>query len=138
MSVANPGATPSVERRLLGERGDLDGAAQVLRAPADAGDREAAAAWPSRHRSLVRELLREGADARVLAYSTVDSDALRAAVEPYTLQHSAHVADVCADELAALAAIQRAGRLAIETGTGITMSADANVNLLTSHQQPTR
>jgi len=77
---------------------------------------------------LVRELLREGADADVLAHHTVDSDVLRSAVEPYTLEHSAHVADVRDDELAALvAAIRRAGRLAIETGTGITMSADANV-----------
>jgi len=42
MSVANPGATPSVERRLPGQRGDPDGAAQVLRAPAGAGDRNAA------------------------------------------------------------------------------------------------
>jgi anaerobic selenocysteine-containing dehydrogenase len=75
---------------------------------------------------LVRELLREGAD--VLAHRTVDSGALQAAVEPYTLEHSAHVADVPADELAALvAAIRQTGRLAIETGTGITMSADANV-----------
>jgi anaerobic selenocysteine-containing dehydrogenase len=77
---------------------------------------------------LARELLREGADADVLAHRTVDSDALRVAVEPYTLEHSAHVADVPPGDLAALvAAIQRAGRLAIETGTGITMSADGNV-----------
>ena len=44
MSAANPGATPSAERRQPGQRGDPDGAAQVLRAPADAGDRNAAAA----------------------------------------------------------------------------------------------
>jgi anaerobic selenocysteine-containing dehydrogenase len=77
---------------------------------------------------LVRELLREGADPGVLADRAVGSDALRTAVEPYTLGHSARLADVPADQLTALAAaIRRAGHLAIDSGTGITMSADANV-----------
>src|SRR5262249_43064319 len=44
---------------------------------------------------LVRELLRGGAAAAgVLADRTVGGDALRAAVEPYTIERSAHVADV--------------------------------------------
>jgi anaerobic selenocysteine-containing dehydrogenase len=77
---------------------------------------------------LVRELLRDGADPDVLAHRCVGGDALRAAVEPYTLERSARVADVSPDELAALiAAVRSAGRLAIETGTGITMSVDGNV-----------
>jgi anaerobic selenocysteine-containing dehydrogenase len=77
---------------------------------------------------LVRDLLREGADPDVLGHRAVGGDELRAAVEPYTLEHSARLADVADDQLAALAqAIRRAGRLAIDTGTGITMSADANV-----------
>jgi anaerobic selenocysteine-containing dehydrogenase len=79
---------------------------------------------------LVRELLRGGAAADVLAERAVGGDSLRAAVEPYTIERSARVADVPAAELAELAAaVRRAGRLAIDTGTGITMSAGANVVL---------
>ena len=47
-----PGPTPATGRRrrladLLAGRGDLDGAAQILRAPADAGDRTPPGGWPS-------------------------------------------------------------------------------------------
>jgi anaerobic selenocysteine-containing dehydrogenase len=57
-----------------------------------------------------------------------DADVLAAAVEPFTLEHSAAVADVPEAQLAQLlTAIRRAGRIAIDTGTGITMSASANV-----------
>jgi anaerobic selenocysteine-containing dehydrogenase len=53
---------------------------------------------------------------------------LRQAVEPYILRHAAGLADVPPRQLQELAAsIRRAGRLAIETGTGITMSEGANV-----------
>ncbi len=53
---------------------------------------------------------------------------LRQAVEPYILEHAARLADVPPRQLQELvASIRRAGRLAIETGTGITMSEDANV-----------
>jgi anaerobic selenocysteine-containing dehydrogenase len=77
---------------------------------------------------LVRELLSDGADREVLTRHTVDGDVLRAAVEPFTLEHAADVADVAEAELTQLsAAVRRAGRLAIETGTGVTMSASANV-----------
>jgi anaerobic selenocysteine-containing dehydrogenase len=77
---------------------------------------------------LVRELLQDGADPEVLRHRSVNSEELRAAVEPFTLEMAAQLADVPAGELGALlAAIRRTGRLAIETGTGITMSADANV-----------
>jgi anaerobic selenocysteine-containing dehydrogenase len=75
---------------------------------------------------LVRELL--PADAAALAQPAAGVDELRAAVAPYTLEHAAAVADVPARELAELlAAIRRAGQVAIETGTGVTMAADANV-----------
>jgi anaerobic selenocysteine-containing dehydrogenase len=54
---------------------------------------------------------------------------LRAAVAPYTLGHAAAVAGVPAPELADLvAAVRRAGRVAIETGTGV-------MSMLTSHQE---
>lgn len=77
---------------------------------------------------LVRELLREGADPEVLARRTVDADALRAAVEPFDRETAAAIAGVTPDELSALlASVRRAGRLAIDTGTGVTMSAEANL-----------
>jgi anaerobic selenocysteine-containing dehydrogenase len=74
---------------------------------------------------LVREVLRDGAWSRV---PVQDVDALTAAVEPFTLRHSAQVADVSENELSTLlAAVRRHGRIAIDTGTGVTMSASANV-----------
>jgi anaerobic selenocysteine-containing dehydrogenase len=77
---------------------------------------------------LVRELLRDGADREVLDHHAVGSEPLAAAVEPFTLEHAAQVADVDEDELSELLdAVRRAGRLGVVTGTGVTMSAEANV-----------
>jgi anaerobic selenocysteine-containing dehydrogenase len=72
---------------------------------------------------LVREMLRDGVKA-----PTQDADALAAAVEPFTLQHCAAIADVSeADLTQLLGSIRSAGRIAVDVGTGITMSASANV-----------
>ncbi|HXY94596.1 MAG TPA: molybdopterin-dependent oxidoreductase [Acidimicrobiia bacterium] len=77
---------------------------------------------------LVRELLREGADREVLEHGTAGIDGLTAAVEPFTREHAAHVADVDERELTRLLdAVRRAGRVAVVTGTGVTMSGAANV-----------
>lgn len=77
---------------------------------------------------LVRELLRRGTDEEVLARNAVDYDELRAAVEPFALECAAIIADVAADDLAALlSSVRHAGRLAVETGTGVTMSVGANL-----------
>jgi anaerobic selenocysteine-containing dehydrogenase len=77
---------------------------------------------------LVRELLRDGADREVLEHHTVDSEILAEAVAPFTLEHAAQLADVPdADLTRLLAAVRRAGRIAVETGTGVTMAASANV-----------
>ena len=77
---------------------------------------------------LVRELLRAGADQEVLARSTVDSDVLRSAVEPFDLERVIAIAGLPAEELTALlASVRKAGRLAVETGTGVTMSVAANL-----------
>ncbi|RDH74019.1 molybdopterin oxidoreductase [Mycolicibacterium moriokaense] len=74
---------------------------------------------------LVREVLRDGADPSV---PIQDLDRLAAAVEPFTLQRSADLADVPEDQLRQLlAAIRRSRRIAVDTGTGITMSPTANV-----------
>jgi len=72
---------------------------------------------------LVREILRDGVNA-----PAQDADTLAAAVEPFTLEHAAATADVPQAQLSQLlASIRRAGRIALDTGTGITMSASANV-----------
>lgn len=75
---------------------------------------------------LVRETLRAGTAPDVLVQ---DTDQLAAAVEPFTLARTARLADVAPDELTRLwQAIRAAGCIAIETGTGVTMTADkANV-----------
>jgi anaerobic selenocysteine-containing dehydrogenase len=72
---------------------------------------------------LVREVLRDGVRA-----PTQDVDALAAAVAPFTLQHAATIADVPEAELERLlSAVRRAGRIVVDTGTGVTMSPSANV-----------
>ena len=77
---------------------------------------------------LVRELLADGADREFLDHHTVDADVLAAAVAPFTLERTAALSDVPAADLTGLcAALRRAGRVAVETGTGVTMSASANV-----------
>jgi anaerobic selenocysteine-containing dehydrogenase len=77
---------------------------------------------------LVREVLREGADRDVVDHRTVGAEALAAAVEPFTIDHAAQIADVPeADLTDLLRAVRAAERVAIETGTGITMAASANV-----------
>jgi anaerobic selenocysteine-containing dehydrogenase len=77
---------------------------------------------------LVRELLTDGADRTVLEPHTVGSDVLARAVAPFTIERAARIADVPQDDLATLlAAVRRAGPVAVETGTGVTMAAGANV-----------
>jgi anaerobic selenocysteine-containing dehydrogenase len=75
---------------------------------------------------LVREILRDGRKTDVPVQGI---DELAAAVEPFTLEHAATLADVPQAELARLCAAVRAAKcVAIETGTGVTMTADrANV-----------
>jgi anaerobic selenocysteine-containing dehydrogenase len=77
---------------------------------------------------LVREVLRDGADPDVLAARVSGVEKLAAAVEPFTLEHAARVADVAATDLQQLlAGVRRADRVAIDTGTGVTMAASANL-----------
>jgi anaerobic selenocysteine-containing dehydrogenase len=77
---------------------------------------------------LVRELLRDGADPEVLAHHAVGVDELAGAVAPFTVEHAAEVADVPdADLTRILTAVRDAGRVAVVTGTGVTMAASANV-----------
>lgn len=77
---------------------------------------------------LVRELLIDGADREILEHRAVDADRLADAVEPFTLEHTAHLTDVDPQALTRLlGAVRGAGRLAVETGTGVTMAHSANV-----------
>ncbi|WP_436789772.1 molybdopterin-containing oxidoreductase family protein [Yinghuangia sp. YIM S10712] len=79
---------------------------------------------------LVRGILRDGADRDFIARHTQDCDVLAEAVEPYTLSRAAEVADVPEEQLVRLLeGVRRAGRVAIGTGTGVTMSASANVTV---------
>jgi anaerobic selenocysteine-containing dehydrogenase len=75
---------------------------------------------------LVREILCDGADPDVRVQ---DAELLATVVEPFTLARTAELADVAPDELVRLRdAVRAADRVAIETGTGVTMTADkANV-----------
>jgi anaerobic selenocysteine-containing dehydrogenase len=76
---------------------------------------------------IVRELLRQGAPGPGGPPVTGLTE-LREAVEPYVLEHAADIAGIPPRQLAGLvASIRQAGRLAIETGTGITMAEEANV-----------
>jgi anaerobic selenocysteine-containing dehydrogenase len=77
---------------------------------------------------VVRELLRDGADTTVLAERVQGVEDLRAAMEPFTREHAAGLAGVDTAELdELLAAVRRVGRVAVDTGTGVTMAASANV-----------
>jgi anaerobic selenocysteine-containing dehydrogenase len=77
---------------------------------------------------LIRELLQDGANEEILARHTQDNAALRQAVAPFERERAAIIAGVSAEELdQLLASVRRAGRLAVETGTGVTMSDGANL-----------
>jgi anaerobic selenocysteine-containing dehydrogenase len=71
---------------------------------------------------LVREILRDGMKPDVPVQGL---DALATAVEAFTLERTAKIADVTQGELTRLcAAVRDAKCVAIETGTGVTMTAD--------------
>jgi anaerobic selenocysteine-containing dehydrogenase len=78
--------------------------------------------------ALARAVLEDGADARELHEHCRPHDvaALRAALEPFTIERAARVADVGAPALARLVEDVRGarGRLAMHCGTGVTMQRD--------------
>ncbi|WP_041938692.1 MULTISPECIES: molybdopterin-containing oxidoreductase family protein [Frankia] len=77
---------------------------------------------------LVRELLADGADEAYLRAHASGVDDLARAVSPLDAQRAAAVSGVSVDQLhELLAAIRRAGRISVVTGTGATMAASANV-----------
>jgi anaerobic selenocysteine-containing dehydrogenase len=77
---------------------------------------------------LVRELLREGADRDYLARHAAGVETLAREVEPFGAKRAAEVAGVPPEQLAQLlAAIRKAGRVSVLTGTGLSMAPDANL-----------
>ena len=78
----------------------------------------------------MREALRRGGDAAYLADCADDESVRRlaAAVEPYDAARVGVLADVPVDDLTLLDRfVASAGRVAVETGTGVTMNRHANV-----------
>jgi anaerobic selenocysteine-containing dehydrogenase len=77
---------------------------------------------------VVREVLRQGADKEYVEQCTTGVDQLRAAVEPFTTEFVEASSGVAGDDLAALVgSVRGAGRVAVLTGTGVTMGPNANV-----------
>jgi anaerobic selenocysteine-containing dehydrogenase len=77
---------------------------------------------------LVRELLRDGADHPYMAAHCQGTERLTAAVEPFTLERAVEISGAHANDLLdLLLSIRRNKRLAVELGTGSTMSRAANV-----------
>ena len=71
---------------------------------------------------VIRELLKDGADREVVEHRCVGGADLAAALEPFDRRYAADLAglpEADLDEL--LAAVRRAGPIAIHTGTGVTM-----------------
>ena len=77
---------------------------------------------------VVREILKSGADAEFLAGWTHGVDELRRAAEPLDRSRAAAIAGLWEDDLLALVSDVRANRrLAVQTGTGTTMSRHGDV-----------
>jgi len=76
----------------------------------------------------IRELLIDGADRDYIEKHAQGADKLRNAVDRFTLDYTSKVAGVPEETLQAfLTAIRKAGRLSVETGTGVTMQRAGNV-----------
>jgi anaerobic selenocysteine-containing dehydrogenase len=77
---------------------------------------------------LIRELLRDGADHEYLKRHAQDVDVLRQLVERFSITRASALSGLGEQDLNdLLSAIRRAGRLCVDTGTGISMSRAANV-----------
>ena len=77
---------------------------------------------------LIRELLIDGADRDYIASHAQGADKLKVAVERFTLVRASAISGVDPEQLRLfLAAIRKAGRLSVETGTGVTMQRAGTV-----------
>jgi anaerobic selenocysteine-containing dehydrogenase len=76
---------------------------------------------------LVRSLLEDGADEGYLDVHAVGIDELRAAVAPWTAARACAVTQLPMQDLDELVSAVRSSRVAVITGTGCTMAAEANL-----------
>ncbi len=77
---------------------------------------------------VVRELLRRGADRDYLEHHATGTAELAAAVDPYDLERTSALTGLDPEPIEELLeSIRRHGRVAAQTGTGVSMSAAANV-----------
>lgn len=88
--------------------------------------------WPASEFALlghaVREILRDGADREFLAAYVNGVEALRGAVERFTLEETARITRLDARDIRDfVASIRRTGKVGIVCGTGISMGPNANV-----------
>lgn len=75
---------------------------------------------------LIRDVLARGAEAPAQAVAGLAE--LRAAIEPFDLAETAKLTGLAESDLLDLrAALEASGTVAVETGTGVTMAASANV-----------
>lgn len=127
----NAFSNPVVQLKKIAERGELWiidpcktestrlATAHVAAVP---GTEYALLAW------LVREMLREGADRDYLERHARDVPALTAAIEPYDLERMLALTRIPASQAwQLLAAVRRHRRVAVQTGTGVTFAATANL-----------
>ena len=93
------------------------------------------AIWPGAEYALlghaVRELLIDGANREFLDSYVTGVEAVREVVERFTLAETARVTRLSLDEITGfVAAIRKAGRIAVHCGTGVSMGRNANATTL--------
>ncbi|MGD9809850.1 MAG: molybdopterin-dependent oxidoreductase [Sphingobium sp.] len=93
------------------------------------------AIWPGSEYALlghaVRELLIDGADRDFLNGHVSGVEAIRAAVERFTLEEATRVTRLSPYDIADfVASIRKAGRIALHCGTGVSMGRNANATTL--------
>lgn len=120
---------PAVFIRAVAERGEVWTIDPVFTETAKWSTRHIAA-YPGKDYAILAWLTREILDGGPLNLQQPVNglEELRAALEGYDRARAAEIAGVCEQELQdLLTAVRKKGRVAVETGTGITMSAGCNL-----------
>ncbi|MFD0848668.1 molybdopterin-containing oxidoreductase family protein [Sphingosinicella xenopeptidilytica] len=125
---------PKAQLRRWAEQGELWVVDPRRSESAEAATRHLAI-WPGSEYALlghaVRALLREGADWDFLERYVSGVDAIRAAVERFTLEDAAAATRLSPEEITDfVSAIRKAGRIAVHCGTGVSMGRNANAATL--------
>lgn len=122
-------ANPAPLIRAVAERGEVWTIDPVFTETAKFSTRHIAA-WPGKDYAVLAWLVREVIAAGPLnpAQPVDGLDELAALLSDYTLEKAAAIAGVAEQDLTdLLSAVRRHGRLSVETGTGVTMSAGCNL-----------